>query len=90
MVFSYLKNNPYRPFLYMDKQTVWIICLSMYVYSHPTPPVQATLALNVHIFNHYNLFLNHFLHFITSFAPFSPVDVLGLGWEFESILSAIF
>ena len=49
----------------------------------PTPPAQATLALGVNIFNHQNPFLSHFLDFIASFAPFWPLDVLGLEQESE-------
>lgn len=45
MVFSYLKNIPFRPFPQVDPQTAWAICLSVCAYCHPTPPVQATLAL---------------------------------------------
>lgn len=77
MVFSYLPNIQYRPCLYMDKQTVWIICRCVYPYSHPTAPVQATPAVDVNIFNHYNLFLSHFLNFMTTFGPFFPLRCSG-------------
>lgn len=56
----------------MDKQTVRIICRCVYAYSHPTAPVQATPAVGVNIFNHYNLFLSHFLNFMTTLVHFPP------------------
>ncbi|XP_063504294.1 uncharacterized protein LOC129031592 [Pongo pygmaeus] len=35
------------PVLSVDKQTVWIICLSVDAFPRPPPPVQATLALDL-------------------------------------------